>query len=206
MVLIMSATASFYQKNALQLAEQYNSLEFEIVHQAWSVYWPESGTSVLDVGAGSGRDVRWFFNRGCSVVAVEPAAGFRHIGKENSSDDIVWLDDALPNLPQVQRFKQRFDLIILSAVWMHLPINQRADAIKVLSALLSDSGTLVVTLRHGEFKDSRESFAVSVSELEQLGANAGLAVCHLASGADSLNREEVTWQTVVMKAESSVGS
>lgn len=35
---------------------------------------------VLDIGAGSGRDALWLAQRGCQVVAVEPAANLRSLG------------------------------------------------------------------------------------------------------------------------------
>ena len=87
----MSATSSFYNTNAIKLAEQYDSLKFESVHQSWCAYWPESGCSVLDVGAGSGRDAEWFFERGCSVVAVESSKSLRQLGRQNTSPKINWL-------------------------------------------------------------------------------------------------------------------
>jgi SAM-dependent methyltransferase len=35
---------------------------------------------VLDIGAGSGRDALWLAQRGCHVIAVEPAANLRSLG------------------------------------------------------------------------------------------------------------------------------
>ena len=81
---------------------------------------------------------------------------------------------------------------------MHLLENQRYTALKVLPGLLSVGGKLVITLRHGAFKDGRENFGVSVSELEELSGDAGLSICHVAGGEDSLKREDVTWQTAVL--------
>ena len=198
----MSSTASFYQHNATQLAQQYDSLEFETVHQSWSDYWPKSGDSVLDVGAGSGRDARWMSKQGCEVIAVEPSASLRDIGNQSCPEQVVWVDDSLPHLNYVMKLAQQYDLVLLSAVWMHLPIQQRSIAIKVLSSLLSDEGALVITLRHGAFKDGREAFGVSASELDRLGRDVGLVVYHIEEGKDSLKREEVSWQTVVMKKAS----
>ncbi|ERB67319.1 hypothetical protein N779_00770 [Vibrio coralliilyticus OCN008] len=136
----MSSTASFYEKNAIKLAKQYDSLKFESVHKSWSAYWPNSGVKVLDVGAGSGRDARWFSERGCSVVAIEPSQYLREIGKQNCSDKVVWLADSLPSLEQAICLVEQYDVVLLSAVWMHLPVNQRDMAIRVLSNLLSDNG------------------------------------------------------------------
>lgn len=201
----MSTTTYFYEQNAKQLAEQYDSLEFELVHQSWRAYWPVSGSNVLDVGAGSGRDVRWFCERGCSVWAVEPTKNLCQIGMQNSPKETIWLDDTLPALRKVMLLSVRYNLVVLSAVWMHLSADERATAISVLSDLLTEDGNLVVTLRHGEFNDGRETFGVSVTELEALGNKAGLRICYIASGEDVLKRDNVKWETVVMKKVPALG-
>ena len=100
--------------------------------------------------------------------------------------------------------QEQYDVVLLSAVWMHLPVNQRDMAIRVLSNLLSDNGLLVITLRHGKFKDSRETFGVSVSELERLCRDVGLFVLYVTDDEDALQREEVSWQTVVIKKSSAM--
>ncbi|TMX47339.1 HNH endonuclease [Vibrio sp. Hep-1b-8] len=136
----MSATTSFYNNNASKLAQQYDSLEFESVHQSWTEYWPQSGDVVLDVGAGSGRDARWMSARGCVVFAVEPSTRLLEIGNYNCSEQVVWLHDSLPYLKHVIELEKQYDLVLLSAVWMHLPVQQRSIAIKALCSLLSDEG------------------------------------------------------------------
>ena len=195
----MSVNTSFYNENALQLSKQYDSLEFENVHRAWHVYWPCGATRVLDVGAGSGRDTRWFVEQGCSVVAVEPASELRQLGILNSSTQVQWLDDALPALSKARELCSHYDLILLSAVWMHLNSAVRKESIAVLSELLSENGKLVITLRHGGFNDGRSAYSVSVEQLERLSEAVGLTVCHVAEDTDSLKRKEISWQTVVLE-------
>ncbi|MDN3630511.1 class I SAM-dependent methyltransferase [Vibrio lentus] len=195
----MSVNTSFYNENALQLSKQYDSLEFENVHRAWHVYWPCGATRILDVGAGSGRDTRWFVEQGCSVVAVEPASELRQLGILNSSTQVQWLDDALPALSKVRKLCIQYDLILLSAVWMHLNLSVRKKSIDVLSELLSENGKLVITLRHGGFNDGRSAYRVSVEQLERLSEAVGLTVCHVAEDTDSLKRKEISWQTVVLE-------
>ncbi|MGF1849404.1 class I SAM-dependent methyltransferase [Vibrio lentus] len=195
----MSVNTSYYNENAVQLSKQYDSLEFENVHRAWHVYWPCGATRVLDVGAGSGRDTRWFVEQGCSVVAVEPASELRQLGILNSSTQVQWLDDALPALSKVRKLCIQYDLILLSAVWMHLNLSVRKESIAVLSELLSDNGRLVITLRHGVFNDGRSAYSVSVEQLERLSEAVGLIVCHVADDSDSLKRKEISWQTVVLE-------
>lgn len=195
----MSINTSFYNKNAVQLATKYDSLAFENVHDSWSMYWPCRDAKVLDIGAGSGRDARWFAKQGCSVIAVEPASEFRQLGTSNSSSQIQWLDDSLPALANTRNVCQQYNLILVSAVWMHLNSMEREESLVVLSELLSDNGKLIITLRHGGFDDGRNAYNVSVEQLEKLSIVSRLAVCHVAKGADSLNRTKVSWQTVVLE-------
>ena len=195
----MSVNTSYYNENAVQLSKQYDSLEFENVHRAWHVYWPCGATRVLDVGAGSGRDTRWFVEQGCSVVAVEPASELRQLGSLNSSTQVQWLDDALPALSKARELCSHYDLILLSAVWMHLNSAVRKESIAVLSELLSENGRLVITLRHGGFNDGRSAYRVSVEQLERLSEAVGLIVCHVAEDTDSLKRTDISWETVVLE-------
>lgn len=199
MAWFMSVNISYYNKNAVELAKQYNSLSFESVHNSWKQYWPEKGANVLDVGAGSGRDAQWFSKQGCLVVAAEPASALRQLAISNSSEHILWIEDSLPDLASVCELPHQYDLILLSAVWMHLTTAQKVESMKPLSLLLTDKGKLVITLRHGSFSDGRETYGVSVDEIEKISRNLGLSVCHIVDGEDALMRAAVTWQTVILE-------
>ena len=145
----------FYSKNADKLASQYDSVAFESIHSEWLSVIPKDGM-VLDVGAGSGRDARYYAEKGLSVVAVEPATELLNKAKKNSVGyNIHWLDDRLPELKQVIALQVKFDLIVLSAVWMHVPSNDRERVYRKLSSLLKPNGKLVISLRHGKCDDER---------------------------------------------------
>ena len=194
----MSSTIDFYHHNALTLSHQYNSVSFESVHHSWKPYWPLAGDKVLDVGAGSGRDARWMQQQGCEVIAVEPSNALRELGAEYTGVEVTWINDTLPALSRTENLGMRFDLILVSAVWMHLPSSYRERAFRKLSNLLAPNGRLIISLRHGEFDDQRQGYSVSVQELEQLAKNSALQVRHIDESKDKLNRSEVWWQTVVM--------
>ncbi|MFS1421632.1 class I SAM-dependent methyltransferase [Shewanella sp. 10N.286.48.B5] len=194
----MKSTSLFYSQNAIELAEQYNSLDFKSVHQSWKLYWPESGSNVLDIGAGSGRDAKWMNEQGCEVIAVEPNNALRQIGLQSAGPEVTWLNDSLPVLKNVQSLGMRFDLILVSAVWMHLAPSLRERAFRKLSKLLSPNGKLVISLRHGEFTDGRQGFSVSVEELEKLSKDHGLQLQLVSGSEDNLQRAHVSWQTVVL--------
>ncbi|WP_100752975.1 class I SAM-dependent methyltransferase [Vibrio salilacus] len=195
----MSITISFYENNAQQCFEQYTATNFESVHGSWKSFWPLSKDKVLDVGAGIGRDALWMAEQHCDVFAVEPAEAMRKIGQEYTGTNVTWIDDSLPSLNKVINLGVRFDLILVSAVWMHVAPSHRERAFRKLSNLLAPNGRLVISLRHGNFNDKRQSYDVSAEELEQLAKDSALVVRHVSSmNSDSLNRDDVTWQTVVM--------
>lgn len=194
----MSTTTSFYEQNATQLAQQYDSLTFETVHKSWQSHWPQKGASVLDIGAGSGRDAKWLRAQGCKIVAVEPCDALRDVGKRQTGRNVIWLSDSLPNLKRTRDLGLCFDVILLSAVWMHLSPDERPTALDNLAQLLTENGKLVISLRHGEFNDGRKAYPVSVNELEALSREIPLRVNQVVDCSDSLQRSQVNWQTVVL--------
>ncbi|WP_353496534.1 class I SAM-dependent methyltransferase [Vibrio chaetopteri] len=195
----MSITSSFYEENAETLAEQYNALDPTEVHQTWHQYWPTEEAEVLDIGAGSGRDAHWFETRECNVIACEPCHKLREIGMKQTGEGVRWLDDKLPELSNVAKQKLCFDVVLISAVWMHLPLEYRKDALQRIAGVMKDTGTLVVTLRHGPFIDGREAFPVSAIELSGLASELNLEVADVFDGKDQQHRQDVSWQTVVIK-------
>ena len=139
-----------YDAEAGTLVPEYERLPFEEVHAPVLDLVPESAGCVLDVGAGSGRDAAWFAAKGHQVVAVEPSVEMRAAGKErHGSPDIRWVDDTLPALDKVLRSKLTFDLVWLSAVWMHVPPSTRARAFRKLVSVMSPGGSMMVSLRRG---------------------------------------------------------
>jgi len=115
-------TIEFYNEHADSFNQQYLSQSAETVHGSWmDKYLPVSG-QVLDVGAGIGRDAKWLAELGFDVIAVEPALGLRQHGQLLTDKlSVYWLDDILPELTQTYQLQTKFDLILLSAVWMHIP-------------------------------------------------------------------------------------
>ncbi|NOI66434.1 class I SAM-dependent methyltransferase [Vibrio sp. 99-8-1] len=194
----MSSTCSFYDKNAQKLSQQYNSVSFESAHASWKTHWPKHSDKVLDVGAGSGRDALWMAEQGADVIALEPSLEMIEQGKALTKESVTWLNDELPSLNKAQNLAMRFDLILVSAVWMHIAPNQRKRAFRKLTNLLAPNGNLVITLRHGGFEDERVGHSVSVDELKHLAQERGVTVKDVNESDDSLNRMDVHWQTVVL--------
>ena len=194
----------YYSDNAEALFTAYTALDFETVHAHWLACLPDEPGTALDVGAGSGRDALALAKRGWEVLAVEPAQRLSQLGREHTKGTAVqWIDDQLPEMARVRGLSERFDLILLSAVWMHVPPSQRARAMRVLSDLLAPSGRLCVTLRYGPGGEQRAFHPVSREELEHLAHQRALVNITPSESRgirqDCQGRDEVTWETVCLQ-------
>jgi len=164
-----------YAEQAAELVEQYESVPFIEKHQAVLHLLPTRPCRVLDIGAGTGADASWFAGEGHSVVAVEPTGEFRQAGMAlHPSPLIEWVDDCLPGLEVTRRRMQRFDLICLSAVWMHLNEQERRLAMPNVVSLLAENGVILMSLRHGPIPSGRRMFEVTAEETTRLARSHGL--------------------------------
>ena len=190
----------YYDAHAARLSAFYNGIESDEVHRSWiEKHLPEQPGFVCDIGAGSGRDANWLASHGWDVVAVEPSSNMRELAMKNSLPNVTWLDDSLPHLNTLRSLGHRFDLILLSAVWMHVPPTARERAFRILAELLNPAGVLVISLRHGsdaQENDCRDFYEVSANELLEYAQRFHLSASCCTQQMDP-SRSHVYWQTLV---------
>ena len=114
-----------YGETADVLVKQYESRSFADVHRGIVPLLPAAPARALDIGAGTGRDAAALAALGHKVLAVEPTRAMRAHGHLHPSPAIEWLDDSLPELACVRARNQHFDLVMMTAVWMHLDEAER---------------------------------------------------------------------------------
>lgn len=207
----------FYNDQVNELAQQYLSKSFDEVHQSWAQFLPaiidNPNARILDLGAGSGRDAKYLAEladkthaekNNIQILAVEPATNLAHVGKQTTQGlNVQWLEDSLPSLTLVTKQEVSFDLILLSAVWMHIAPSDRARSIRKLANLLKPGGKLVISLRHGQTEEEckyRKMHIVCADELTRLATDVGLFTkLETPKEEDRLGRNHVSWQTVVLQ-------
>ena len=196
----MAASTAWYDANAERISERYEAVSSERVHGWLTHLLPASPATVLDVGAGSGRDAAWLSALGYDVVAVEPSprmlalARTRHAGRP-----VQWIADSLPALSRTFRSGLSFDVILLSAVWMHVAPSDRAKAFRKLMTILRPGGLLAVLLRHGPAEAGRGFHPVSADEIRMLARNHGAFVEREAGDDDALGRRGVHWTKMAVR-------
>jgi SAM-dependent methyltransferase len=190
----------YYDEHAARLSAFYNSIKGDAVHRSWSEkHLPPKPGFACDIGAGSGRDANWLASQGWDVVAVEPSSNMRELAMATSHPNVTWLDDSLPDLKKLRALGHRFDLVLLSAVWMHVPPNARERTFRILSELLKPSGVLVITLRHGgdEQENIERGFhAVPSDEVLEFAKRRAVALTDRFIVPDE-SRAHVSWETLV---------
>ena len=105
----------------------------------------------------------------------------RHESMSTSSHDPRALDQ---RYPAVTRSGLAFDLILLSAVWMHVPAGGRARAFRKMINLLKPGGLIALTLRHGPAEPVR---------------NQGAFIERTTEAKDELGRGDVRWTQIAIR-------
>ena len=186
-----------YAENVDALICQYESVSFADVHRPVLHLLPTVPCRVLDIGAGTGRDAAALASMGHQVLAVEPSVAFRERAANlHPSARIEWVDDTLPDLARIP-VEAVFDLVMLTAVWMHLDLEQRQRSMTRVSGLLRPGGTLLLSLRHGPLPEGRRMFHVSPEETIHLAGGEGLSVVVARTHQpDFFGRSHVTWTSL----------
>jgi len=194
------ASTRGYSESAQALIGQYESVAFEAVHRPVLHLFPLAPANVLDIGAGTGRDAAALARRGHAVTAVEPTPELAAWGRANHPRSIRWIDDMLPRLATVGALAERFDLVLLTAVWMHLDAAQQREAMRTIASLAAPGGRISMTLRHGPVPEGRRMFDVTADEVSSLAAEFGLRALHRTETPDMLGRQDVRWTFLVLEA------
>ncbi len=190
----------WYEVNADFITEEFEQLEFQQLHATLLNYLPQHPCSILEIGSGSGRDAAGLAELGHKVIAVEPSSALRGRAQlMHQHSRITWVDDKLPELEAVRKLGAHYDVIFLSAVWMHLPYSDRQPSLERILELLKKEGLLYITLRHGPFEMVEGFWDIPDEELVKLIREYGLVEIEQSTEDDLLNRPGVTWTRFVLQ-------
>jgi SAM-dependent methyltransferase len=184
-----------YAEEAAALENLYESIAFADLHRPVLHLMPLAPALVLDIGAGTGRDAAALAALGHRVTAVEPTAALRRGAiVRHPSPRIEWLDDSLPALARLAGRAGGFDLVMLTAVWMHLDEAQRRQAMPRVAGMVREGGVMIFSLRHGPVPPGRRMFEVSADETVALAAGEGMRPLLRLDRRDGLlRRPGVSW-------------
>ena len=185
----------YYENHARVLADSYEAVSFEDAYPFLVSMFSGAPLDVLDIGSGTGRDAAWLAAKGHRVVAVEPSPAMRSVALSLHKNSLVrWLSGRLPELQNEHLQSSNFDVILVNAVWMHLPAKHRAAALARIRELLRENGKVFVSLRLGPQNKERGMYEVVSGEFEARASKAGFSVIHRGDFPDLLGRPDVSWK------------
>lgn len=191
-----------YAEEADDLLVRYEQRDFADLHASVMHLIPKEPCNVLDIGAGTGRDAAGFAAMGHRVLAVEPTEPLRKGAMAlHTSSRIEWVDDSLPDLALIMAREERFEVVMMTAVWMHLDERQCRRAMPRVASLVSEGGVLIMSVRHGPVPKGRRMFDVSSKETVQLAGEQNLhPVINLGSMPDHSGRDDVSWTRLAFRS------
>ncbi len=199
-------TIRYYDDNAGEVSSLYESVRGG-VEKYFRLAFPP-GAEILDVGSGSGRDLDILVKEEYAVYGTEPSAGMRslYLSKHPEMSERIW-SAALPDLSS--NIQRKFDGILCSAVFQHLPAERQFDAAFDLRNLLKPNGRLLLTFpgeRPGVGEDGRDEkgrlYTPLVPEsVELLFERLGLQRIGRWDNQDTLGRN-VRWTTLLFALRS----
>ena len=131
------------------------------------------------------------------MLAVEPSEAMREQGKK-LHPGLQWLGDRLPDLPKVAEMGNRYDMIHLSAVWMHLDPSERDKAFSTIVGLANPAALLSFLVRCPHDPE-RGMHPTDPDEIPSLARKHGGTVIHQDHAPDHSDRPEISWMRFAVR-------
>lgn len=192
-------------KETLDYYNQHSNLFFNgtihtDMHSSYTEFLPlvKKGGHLLDLGAGSGRDSKYFLQQGFRVTAMDGSAllcklGSQYIGQEIFCKTFDQIDEM-----------ETYDGIWACASLLHLPSDELLPIIQKCALALKKNAPFYLSFKYGSFSGLRDgryyTDLTSESFLELMRNVPSLSIVKLftTTGVSSLN-EETLWLNIIVK-------
>ncbi|MBO5567074.1 MAG: class I SAM-dependent methyltransferase [Succinivibrio sp.] len=141
-------TIDYYNTNSSDFINDTKKVEFSELQNRFLSLLPEDAL-ILDLGCGSGRDSRYFLDKGCRVTAVDASLEMcRQASVFTGLDVINATFEAFETA-------ERFDGIWACASLLHVERSELPFIINKYAAMLKKSGIFYLSFKYGDFEGLR---------------------------------------------------
>ena len=137
------STLNYYQTNSESFIENTVNVDVNDLYRPFLENMPSTG-KVLDAGCGSGRDTKFFLEKGFNVVAFDNSPNMVRHAAEFTGQEVL-----LMSFEDIE-FKDNFDGIWACASVLHVPENNISTVLSKFTDALKDSGMIYSSFKYGE--------------------------------------------------------
>lgn len=144
----MDNTLKYYEENANQFVQGTVSVDFKQTQDKF-LGKLKIGDSILDFGCGSGRDTKYFADKGFQVEATDGSLELCKLASEHTGIPVrQMLFEELNEL-------EKYDGIWACSSILHLSKDALAKVLKKMADALKGKGVIYTSFKYGEFEGER---------------------------------------------------
>ena len=157
------------------------------------------GAAILDLGCGSGRDLRWLRQQGFAGTGLEQSPALARLAAEHSGCPVITADFATWDFP-----RHRFDALLASGSLVHTPHQHLADIIGRAARALLPAGIFYLSLKQGRGHRTdalgRPFYYWQDPDLRALFTRIGLNILNFSTSTSALNSSD-QWLAYVVQVD-----
>ena len=142
-------TLQYYNQNATKFIENTKSVEFHSVQDKFLSYL-SAGSYILDFGCGSGRDSKYFLEKGYRVDAVDGSEEICKITREYVKIEVKKM------LFSELSFVNKYEGIWACSSILHLSKDELQEVLYKMMRALKKEGYIYTSFKYGEYEGYRE--------------------------------------------------
>ena len=138
----MNETIKYYNDNAAAYYDSTVNADLTTIREEFSSFLPD-GATIIDIGCGSGRDVKAFCDLGYKAIGLDSSEELAKLAKEKLGIDVIigdmssWVSDV------------PYDAIWSCASLIHLTDIEKVQFFKDLEQNLKSGGIIYISVKEG---------------------------------------------------------
>ena len=144
----MNTTINYYNLNAKKFIENTQNADMHLTQDKFLQLLPESA-SILDFGCGSGRDTKYFLEKGYQVAAIDGSAELCRLAGNFTGIKV-----------KEMLFEELDEIGVYDGIWacssiLHLPKQELLPVIQKMCNALKDNGVIYTSFKYSNFEGER---------------------------------------------------
>ena len=190
-------TLGYYDNHADEFYKSTVNVQFSTMQECFFGKL-KKGSYILDFGCGSGRDTKYFLEKGCSVDAIDGSKELCKLASEYTGIEVKNM--FFHELVEVDKY----DGIWACSSILHLPIDELAKVMRKMVVALKENGIIYTSFKYGIFAGERngrfftdmteETFAEFLSRIDGLEVEEQWTTSDVRPG-----RGEEKWLNLILR-------